>query len=208
MSGFESWARLEHDRDPERALTVVGSERGGNAERLAKWFALVVKPRHEKAVSRILETKGYEIFVPLQKTQHRYDTRLREFELPLFQGYIFCRFDLSGKLPVLTTPGVTRILGAGRVPVPVDDVEIASLQTVLKAQVPVRPFPFLSAGRKVRIAEGSLAGVEGIVVSFRHPSRLVLSITLLQRSVLLEIDRGNVIEEEVLRSIEAQTLGG
>jgi transcription antitermination factor NusG len=70
-----------------------------------------------------------------------------------------------------------------------------SLQTALGLQLPVRPCPFLQTGERVRITEGALAGIEGIVMSFKQCLRLVLSVTLLRRSVLLEIDRDCVSPE-------------
>ena len=153
------------------------------------WYALAVKPRHDKAVSRTLESKGYQTLVPLYKQRRRYAARIKDATLPLFPGYVFCRFDCQTRLPVLTTPGVIQILGAGRVPTPVDDTEMTSLQTALQLRLSAQPVPFLHAGQKVRITEGPLAGVEGIVLGFKQCLRLVLSITLLRRSVVLEIDR-------------------
>lgn len=155
-----------------------------------EWFALGIKPRHEKVVAHLLEAKGYESFLPVCPRLHRYGRRVREFELALFPGYVFCCFNVLARLPVLTTPGVTRIVGAGRTPLPVDEREIGALRTAIRAQLPVEPHPFLRAGARVRITGGSLAGLEGIVVDFKKSSfRLVLSITLLQRSVLVEIER-------------------
>jgi transcription antitermination factor NusG len=161
-----------------------------------QWFALVVKPRFDKAVARALEVKGYEIVLPLYKKYHHYGTHSRHNELPLFPGYVCCRFDFHTRLPVLATPGVIRVAGAGRRPIPVSEIEITSLQTAIKAQLPFEPFPFLNVGQKVRINGGVLAGVEGIVLETKPRLRLVLSITLLQRSVLLEIDRDQVSTEE------------
>ena len=158
----------------------------------SEWFALAVKPRFDKAVARTLESKGYEIFLPLYRKHHIYATRAKDSELPLFPGYVFCRFDVLRRLPILTTPGVIQILGIGNVPVPLSEIEIAWLQAAVRAQVPAQPFPFLQAGQRVRIDHGVLAGVEGIVIDFKQSLRLVLSISLLQRSVLLEIDRSMV----------------
>jgi transcription antitermination factor NusG len=163
-----------------------------------QWFALAVKPRHDKAVARTLETQGFQTFLPLYKKQHRYGARLKESELPLFPGYVFCRFNALTRLPILTTPGVTQILGVGSKVVPLSEDEIVSLQTAIQAQLPLLPFPFLEVGQRVRIDKGVLAGVEGIVISFKQCLRLVLSITLLQRSVLLEIDRDQISAEDVL----------
>ena len=159
-----------------------------------QWFALAVKPRFDKAVARALEAKGYETLLPLYKKQ---GARSKVSELPLFPGYVCCRFDVQIRLPILTTPGVIQVLGAGNIPVPLSHVEIASLQTAIRAQIPVQPFPFVGAGQRVRINRGFLAGVEGIVISCKHRLRLVLSVTLLQRSVLLEIDRDLVSVDPV-----------
>jgi transcription antitermination factor NusG len=162
-----------------------------------EWYALAVKPRHDKAVSRTLEGKGYQTLIPLYKQRRRYATRSKETTLPLFPGYVFCRFNCLTRLPVLTTPGVIQILGAGRVPTPVDETEIASLQTALQLRLSAQPVPFLHTGQKVRITAGALAGVEGIILGFKQCLRLVLSVTLLRRSVLLEIDRDYVDPEHL-----------
>jgi transcription antitermination factor NusG len=69
----------------------------------------------------------------------------------------------------------------------VNDVELTSLQIATRARFPVHPHPFLHGGAKVAITEGPLAGMEGIVVKEKDPLRIVVSIGLLQRSVLLEI---------------------
>jgi transcription antitermination factor NusG len=163
----------------------------------AQWFALAVKPRFEKAVAQALAMKGYDAFLPLYRKHYQYGTRSKDSVLPLFPGYVCCRFDLQTRLPILTTPGVLQVLGAGSMPIPLSDVEVNSLQTAMKAQFPVEPYPFVDTGQRVRIKSGALAGVEGIVIGCKQSLRLVLSIALLQRSVLLEVDRNQVIVEEV-----------
>src|SRR3984885_981806 len=99
---------------------------------LRQWFALAVKPRFDKTVARALDNKGFETFLPLYKKRHDYGARSREFELPLFPGYLFCRFNVLMRLPIVTTPGVTHILGAGNTPSPLAETEISSLQSVIK----------------------------------------------------------------------------
>jgi transcription antitermination factor NusG len=153
-----------------------------------KWFALSVTGRHEKIVSQLLRHKGYDTFLPSYVRRHQYGRRTREFELPLFPGYLFCRLDPFDRLPILTTPGVLRLIGAGRAPVAVEDDEILSLQKAVDAGVSMMPYPYWQTGQKGRVSFGPLAGIEGIVMNARHPVRLVLSVGLLQRSVLLEID--------------------
>ena len=115
----------------------------------------------------------------------------------MFPGYVFCRFDVLRRLPILTTPGVLQILGTGNTPIAVSEMEIASLQAIVAARIPAQPFPFVQVGQRVRINQGVLAGVEGIVISFKQCLRLVLSVALLQRSILLEIDQEIVSAEQI-----------
>ena len=159
---------------------------------VSQWFAIAVKPRFDKAVARTLESKGFETLLPLYKKYQRYAGRSKESELPLFPGYVFCRFNVLTRLPILTTPGVTQILSTGNQPIPLSETEIVSLKTAIEAHLPLHPFPFLHVGQRVRIEDGVLAGVVGIVIRLKQSLRLVLSVTLLQRSVLLEIDGHHV----------------
>ncbi len=165
-------------------------------EETLRWYALAVKPRHDKSVAHTLEGKGYQALAPTYRKRHVYGSRSKETDLPLFPGYVFCRLQVSKRLPVLVTPGVIQFVGAGRSPLAIDEAEIASLRQAILAGAPLQPYPFLQAGHRVRIEEGSLAGVRGVVVSLKQGPRVVLSISLLQRSVLLEIECGRVSLEE------------
>ncbi len=152
------------------------------------WFAVAVVPRKEKAVARALHAKGYEDFLPMYVERRRWSDRLQDVEVPLFPGYVFCRFDPLARLPILKIPAVHSILGDRQNPEAVPEAEIAALQAVCHAGIEATPCPYLAVGSKVHIAEGPLAGIDGILVEAKS-SRLVLSVALLQRSVSLEIDR-------------------
>lgn len=160
-----------------------------------RWYALVVKARHEKAAEQVLSDKGFDTFLPLYIRRHYYGGRRRDFKLPLFPGYLFCRFHPETMMTVLNTPSVVQVVGIGRTPVPIDETEVESLRIAAAAAVTLLPHPYLMAGRKVRIASGPLAGVEAIVVEMKESLRLVLSITMLQRSIAVELDPAQVIVE-------------
>ncbi len=151
------------------------------------WFALQVRGRRELAVAEHLRGQGFEWFLPLYKCQKVWSDRIKEVESPLFPGYLFCRFDPQLRLPILKTPGVIQIVGNNRQPTPVDEHEIAAIQTLIATGARNQPWPFLEVGDKVRIESGPLSGLEGLLVEFRGSHRLVISVTLLQRSVAVEL---------------------
>jgi transcriptional antiterminator NusG len=157
------------------------------------WYALRVRPRFEKMIASALLLKGYEGFLPLYVRRSRWSDRIKEIKLPLFPGYLFCRFDVNKRLPILITPGIIQIVGIGKVPHPVDNDEIEALQSIVISGFQVEPRAYLNVGQKVRIELGPLAGVEGILTATKGSSRLVVSVSLLQRSVSVEIDESWVV---------------
>jgi transcription antitermination factor NusG len=152
------------------------------------WYALRVRSRYEKKVATHLQGRGYELLLPLYKCRRRWSDRFNEIELPLFPGYVFCQFNPLNRLPILSIPGVVHVVGVGRTPVPIDESEIVAIQAAAKSGLPSQPWPFLQVGQRVRIEYGPLCGVEGILLGFRGHQRLVLSVTLLQRSVAVQVD--------------------
>lgn len=153
-----------------------------------QWYAVRVRSRHEGTVARHLTARGLESFLPLYRRLNQWSDRAKKIDLPLFPGYVFCHFNSEDRLPVLTVPGVVHVVGAGKIPAPIQESEIASIQAAVKAGLYREPWPYLQIGNKVTIARGPLSGVEGILVGFKGRERLVLSITLLQRSVAVQID--------------------
>jgi transcription antitermination factor NusG len=161
----------------------------GIAVDVKPWYAVRVRSRFEFTTSSILRDRGFEQLLPLYRSRRRWCDRVKELDMPLFPGYVFCRFDASSPVRVLTTPGVVHIISAGRTPIPVDEREISALQDICRSDLPVQPWPYLELGRRVLIERGPLAGTEGVVVELKGGYRLVASISILQRSVAAEIDR-------------------
>jgi transcription antitermination factor NusG len=157
-----------------------------------RWYALYVRSRHEKVVQQNLQGRGYAAFSPFYRARRKRSDRTKELDVPLFPGYVFCQFDPILRLPILTTPGVVFVVGAGNVPEPVEESEIASIQTVTQSGKSFQPWPFLQAGQKVRILAGPLCGVEGRLLKMKNECRLVISVTLLQRSLAMEVDQDSV----------------
>jgi transcription antitermination factor NusG len=153
------------------------------------WFAVRVRSRTEKIVATMIRSRGFDEFLPLYQSRRRWSDRFKSVELPLFPGYVFCRLNLESRLPILTIPGVAGFVGVGRLPVPIDNEEIAAIQCAVGAGLMTEPFPYVEMGQRVRLIEGPLKGLEGFLVEVRKEQRLAVSVSLLSRSVAVEIDR-------------------
>jgi transcription antitermination factor NusG len=159
------------------------------------WYALQVRAQRETVVADHLLGKGYELFLPTYKRRKSWSDRIKEAEAPLFPGYLFCRFDPQKRLPILTTPWVIQIVGNKHSVIPVDQTEIMAIRTLVASGRPSQPWPYMNVGERVRIESGPLRGLEGILTEFKGNHKLVLSVTLLQRSVSVEIDGAFVSSE-------------
>ena len=153
------------------------------------WYALHVASRYEKPVAGGLEMRGYSTFLPLFRSRRKWSDRFHDIDLPLFPGYVFARLDVNRRLPALVIPGVVRIVGLGKIPVPVDEKEIAAVEAIVESGLLTRPFPFLNVAQPVTIEEGPLRNVTGIVTAIDGAGQLIVSISLLQRSLAVALPR-------------------
>jgi transcription antitermination factor NusG len=158
-------------------------------DRSERWFALRVRSRCEKKVELMARGKGIETFLPLYNSRRRWSDRYKSVVLPMFPGYIFCRLDPNRRFLLMTVPGVVHFVGLGKTPVPIDESEIAALQLTMRSGLPAEPYPFLEVGQRVRLETGPLSGLEGIFLGDSNKDRIVVSITLLRRSVATTIER-------------------
>jgi transcriptional antiterminator NusG len=144
-----------------------------------------------------LLAKGFRPFLPMIREWSRRGGERRLIPRPMFPSYLFLHYVIEkhSYLEIMKTRGLVRILGErwdrlARVP----DDEIEAIQRVLSSDLALMPYPYLREGQRVRITEGALAGVEGLLVRNR-PNRglLVLSVELLHRSVAVEIECAAVV---------------
>lgn len=152
------------------------------------WYAMRVKSNRERVTARALVHRGYQVCLPLYREQRFSAKRARTPDLPLFPGYLFCRFDINNRLPVLTAPGIVHIVSRGRTPEPVDESEMAAVLMVLKSGLPASPHPTLPIGQRIQLGRGPLAGAEGVILAHKDGQRFIASITLLQRSIAVEVE--------------------
>ena len=154
------------------------------------WFGIRVKSRCESQAYDDLCLRGFEAFLPMCSVRRRWSDRVKELKVPLFSGYLFCRFALHDRIRVLNASGVIHIVGFGDTPAPLSESEIHSVQALVTSKVACTPWPYLQAGKHVFIDRGPLAGVDGVIIRADNGKpRIVISVTMLLRSVAAEIER-------------------
>jgi transcription antitermination factor NusG len=174
----------------EAGARLVTAPIGGAIE--TNWYAAYTFANHEKRVAQQLEEHRIQAFLPTYQSIRRWKDRRKVLELPLFPSYVFVQMNVQNRLDVLRLPGVLGFVCFQGKPAPVESAEIENLRHGLVDGTAVHPHPYLKAGRMVRIRSGSMAGVEGVLVRKRDCTRVVLSISLLQRSVSVDIDEADV----------------
>jgi transcription antitermination factor NusG len=157
-----------------------------------QWHVLWTRSHSEQLVHDQLAAKGFDLLLPRIEIWSRRGGLRHLICVPMFSGYLFLRhaMDKVSFIEVRKARGLVRILGErwDRLAV-APEKEIEAIQRLLDARLPARPHPYLREGQQVRIRQGPLAGVEGLLVRTKpNKGLLVLSIDLLQRSVAVEVD--------------------
>jgi transcription antitermination factor NusG len=141
-------------------------------------------------VSENLQRKDIETFLPVYSTVRRWKNGDHQVSLPLFPGYTFVRIGFTDRLRAVKVPGVVRLVGFNSAPIPVPEEEIETLRNALRQGIRAEPHPYLTVGHRVRITAGPLVGQRGLLIRRKGAWRVVLSIELIQRSILVDTDAG------------------
>src|SRR5258708_22479160 len=157
------------------------------------WYATYTCAQHEKRVAAELGMREVEHFLPLYSSVRRWRDRRVQLELPLFPGYVFVRLALRDRLRVLQIPSVVRLVGFNGLPTALPDTEMEIMRTGFGEGARAEPHPFLTAGRRVRLTAGPFAGLEGILKRKKGNLRVVVSLELIQRSVVVDVDAADVL---------------
>ena len=158
-----------------------------NVDMRSHWYVAYTLPRHEKSVADRLISQNVETYLPLYSLMRIWNRRRVEVDLPLFPGYVFVKMIITDRVRILAHPGVIRLVGFNGNAVPLPDGEVERLRSTL-ATWKAEPYPFLTAGKQVKIRSGPFVGIEGRIIRRKGRMRLVVSLELIQRAILLEMD--------------------
>jgi transcription antitermination factor NusG len=175
-------------------ISSVGSEAAqlSNLSPSPQWFAVYTAHRHEKRVSELLLDREIETVLPLYKVGRQWKKRAPVvIELPLFPCYLFVHISRDERGRVLGVPGVLSIVGSPNEPWPLRTSEVEALRLGIKMGA-VEPHPYLKVGERVRIKNGPMSGVEGILTRKKNGLRFVLTLEVIMRSVVVEVDASDI----------------
>ncbi len=157
-----------------------------------RWYAVYTRANHERRVAGQLAEREVEHFLPEYESVRQWKDRRVRLQMPLFPGYVFVHVALRERLRVLQVPGVARLVGFHGSPTPMPEEDVNRIREFLGHGWRAEPHPYLQAGRRARVVRGPLTGLEGIVARRKNRSRLVLSFEVIQRSMAVEIDEGDL----------------
>jgi transcriptional antiterminator RfaH len=128
------------------------------------WYVIYTKPRSEDVAREELERKEVPVFLPRIRYVSFQRHRTHESIEPLFPNYLFARFTVPEEYYyVKWTRGVKRVLGNGHTPVPLDDSIVIFLKEKTNEKGLIQPEFNLKYGDRVRVRQGPLQGLWGIV---------------------------------------------
>ncbi|MCB0494179.1 MAG: UpxY family transcription antiterminator [Cyclobacteriaceae bacterium] len=153
------------------------------------WYAFYTKSRHEKKVKDLLERRGYEVFLPMQKVMRQWSDRKKKVEVPLFNSYIFVN-TYEHQIPeVLQIPGISWSIRHNDKPAMLHPKEYDLINRFLATglTIEVMGADHIDAGDKVKVMDGPLKGAFGQVTK-ANPNKFMVSLDLLGNVMRVELD--------------------
>jgi transcription antitermination factor NusG len=151
------------------------------------WWVAWVRSRQEKGLARHLAGQGVGFYLPQSEKEVRRQGRTFVSHLPLFPGYLFFRGAGQARRAALQSHLIVQVLPVhdqGRL-----DAELAGLWRMQREGLTLVPHPYLGPGDEVEVSDGPLRGTRGTVLREKGRLKLVVSVSLLRRSVAAELDR-------------------
>ena len=153
----------------------------------APWEIAHLRSRQEKAVARLLLDGEKPFYLPQIEQKSRRSGRTFVSHLPLFPGYIFLRrveglrqtlWRTSAVVSMIQVPDQAQLSG-----------ELLQIRQLQASGAVLTPRVELAPGDAVRITEGAFSGYAGVVVKERGATRLIVSVSILRKSVAVEFPR-------------------
>jgi transcription antitermination factor NusG len=156
---------------------------------VARWFAVYTRYKREKLVKKMLEDKGIEAYLPLQKKTRQYIRKIKTVELPLINCYVFVKIVKDQYIGVLETENVLRFVRFSQNIVAIPDREMEVMRRVVGEGIPIEvEVSAFVPGDAVEIIGGNLTGLRGKLVEKHNKKRFVVDLDVIGHSLIMEID--------------------
>lgn len=160
----------------------------GELNIIPHWYALHTRSRHEKKVDVRLREKGINSYLPLNTVHRRWSDRYKEIQEPLFSCYVFVNLALKDRLSVLQTDGAVHFVSFNGRPATIPEEQINAIKQILEKKQSVDYANYFTVGKKVKVVQGPLKGLQGTLINSKNNSRLVICIDGIRQAISVEID--------------------
>lgn len=153
-----------------------------------KWYLLYTKPRYEKKVNKDLQLRGFETYLPLNRTLKQWSDRKKWVEEPLFKSYLFIKVSISYYYDILNTEGIVKFVNFEKTPVVVNEKEISLIKQILGSEIAIEVMnEDFVVGANIEIISGPMHGVKGFIIENRSNSQVLVSLQSIKQNILLNI---------------------
>ncbi len=160
-----------------------------------KWFAVRTRYKREKLVLRALQSKGIEVYLPLNRVTRRWTRKTRVVDLPLINCYVFVRILKKDYVPVLDTENVVDFVRFSKNLISIPDNEIHLMKRIVgEAENIEVEETILEEGDQVVVIYGNLTGLEGTLVERGSKKRLKVRLEMLGHSLLMDMSSDHVLK--------------
>ncbi len=151
------------------------------------WNVLHLRPRCEKKMAELCRISAMEYYLPLREETKIYQRRKVTVQKPVFPGYLFVSFDADGRLILLRSNNIVRILEAG------DEKKLLhqldQIRVALTVDSTLAACSALKKGKFVKITGGPFLGIEGVVSAMKGANKVLLNVDMIGQAVAVEVDR-------------------
>ena len=159
-----------------------------------KWFVLQTKPRNEVIVSKQIELKEVETFLPMVEKIRIWADRKKKIQTPLFSGYVFVNATEEERIKaIINTSGAVKYLFFEKRPAVVTDREIEIIKTALsepeKISIEEKKF---KKGDEIIVTHGVFKGMKGYIYEFRGNYKLTVNLEELAYSFSIILSSSEV----------------
>ena len=160
---------------------------------IPRWFVIYTKYKTEKYVVEKLKMKGVEAYVPLIKYSKRYTRKIKHYEVPLINCYVFVKITREEYLRVLETEYVSAFLKNRGNLTDVKEEEIQILRKIVgeNHEIQTAPLEFVP-GKKVEIISGNLTGIKGKLIETKGKKDFLVELESIGYQFTMNINKNHL----------------